>query len=394
MSNPNPADRYRARLDELDSIRAELENSKRGGDLGPVVGRVLEAAGDLLRRSTRMQIDLAAIDRVLILVPNGGLTSWGEAVSVEDLAKRLARAAEEAVEAALPDTPEDGSTWMSWAMQGLFARDRLESALCSLERLGKNGRHDAGTIHARLKGAVDAADGRLKHKARWLSALNPERRAEAALLDDGHKARAWWFCERCAEADDGLVRALGEGGQLTGEEAAAHREVTKKRSRQVGFDELFRYDLGLASGAEQALIEAQAKKDPELRRALAAMRDAEAAIEELTGDKPPSNPVPAGPRSTDGDRGSVEVIEDRTEFKVLVFRRQSRVRLVVQPKRTDRFAAAAVFLPDAPHTTRPSRDTAEGLEFDLGPENLLAGQVARVVVRLQGGGEVRLEARL
>ncbi len=354
---------------------------------------MLEAAGDLLRRSTSFQVDVVTIDRVLMLVPNGGLTSWGEAVSVEDLAKRVARAAEEAVEAALPDTPEDGSTWQSWAMQGLFARDRLESALAALERLDQNGRKDAGALRARLQRAVDAADQRLKHRARWLSALNPERRAEAALLDHRCRARAWWFSERCAEGDDGLVRALGEGGEgLTGPEAAAHREVTQRRSRKVGFDELFRYDLGLASPAEQALIEAQAKKDPELRKAIAAMRDAEAAIEE-SGDRPPT-PVGAGPAPADGERGSVEVIAERTEFKVLVFRRQSRVRLVVQPKRTDRFAAAAVFLPPAaPNTARPSRDTAEGL-VDLGPEKLLLGQVARVVVRLQGGGEVRVEARL
>src|SRR3954468_21085873 len=139
MSNPDPVNRYRARVDELESIRAELEADKLRSDLGPVVGRVLEAAGDLIRRSTRIQTYLAAVDRILMLVPNAGLTSWGEAVSVDDLAKRVARAAEEAVEAALPDTPEDGSTWNSWAMQGLFARDRLESALCSLERLGKLG---------------------------------------------------------------------------------------------------------------------------------------------------------------------------------------------------------------------------------------------------------------
>jgi len=390
----DPANRYRSRFDELDSIRAELLNSKLRGDLGPVVGRVLEAAGDLIRRSTKISIDLAAVEKVLMLVPNAGLMSWGEAVSVDDLAKRVARAAEEAVEAALPDTPEDGSTYNSWAMQGLFARDRLESALCSLERLGKRGRQDAGAIFSRLRAAIDAADSKLKHKAKWLSALNAERRAEAGLLDDSHRERAWWFFAFSAESDDLLVKHLGEGGPLNGAEAEVHREVTKKRSRTVGFDELFRYDLGLASPAEQSLIEAQARKDPELRKALAAMRDAESAIEDNDPNRPPT-PVSAGPSPAhDAERGSVEVIEERTDFKVIVFRRSQRVRLVVQPVRTDRFAAAAVFLPDQPNTARPSRDTAEGLEFDLGSEHQLAGQVARVVVRLQGGGEVKLEARL
>lgn len=393
MSNPDPVNRYRARVDELESIRAELEADKLRSDLGPVVGRVLEAAGDLIRRSTRIQTDLAALDRILMLVPNAGLTSWGEAVSVDDLAKRVARAAEEAVEAALPDTPEDGSTWNSWAMQGLFARDRLESALCSLERLGKLGRQDASTIHSKIRKQVDAADDRLKHRARWLSGLNGDRRSEAQLLDDSCRTKAWWFAAHCSPGDDELVKHLGEGGPLTGAEAAVHREVTKKRTRQIGFDELFRYDLGLASPAETAMIEAQAKKDPELRKAIAAMRDAEAAIEDNDPNRP-QNPVSAGQAPAPGDRGSVQVIEDRQDFKVLVFRRSQRIRLVVQPVRTDRFAAAAVFLPDAPNTARPSRDTAEGLEFDLGPEHLLAGQLARVVVRLQGGAEIKVEARL
>ena len=86
------------------------------------------------------------LSTTLALVPNSGLKSWGEAVSVDDLQARLKRAADEAVEAALPDTPDDGSTWTSWAMQGLFARDRMESALCAVQHLAQQGRTDAAEI--------------------------------------------------------------------------------------------------------------------------------------------------------------------------------------------------------------------------------------------------------
>ncbi len=50
---------------------------------------------------------------------------------------------------------------------------------------------------------------------------------------------AWWFSLRSDVADDGLVKALGGDGALTGAFAEVSREVTKPRKRLVGFDELF-----------------------------------------------------------------------------------------------------------------------------------------------------------
>jgi hypothetical protein len=75
--NPH-ADRYLARIDELASLKAELESPKRPGDPAPVVGRVLEAAGDLLRRTKAIPCDVAAVRSTLALVPSQGLASWGE----------------------------------------------------------------------------------------------------------------------------------------------------------------------------------------------------------------------------------------------------------------------------------------------------------------------------
>jgi hypothetical protein len=397
--NPNEAaNRYRSRIDELQSLKAELEAPRRPGDPAPVVARVLEAAGDLLRRTQAIRCDRGAIETTLALVPGSGLKSWGEAVSIEDLQARLKRAADEAVEAALPDTPDDGSTWSSWAMQGLFARDRMESALCAVELLAGQGRKDAAELHARLKAAVAKVDKALAHRAAWLTPLNADRRHEAEILDPEVRSTAWWFSARSSAVDDRLVAALGGEGdrKLEGAEAAADAEVKRARKRPVSFDELFRFDLGVASPAEKASIAAQSRANPDFARAMAAMAEGDRAIEELVGPEPIVNVIPIdrgfagrGPEPREG-----QVVAEGAEFKVLLFRRRDRVQVVVQPQRTERFASAAVFLADAPETARPSTSTAEGLEFDLGPAAKMQGQQARVVVRLQGGAEVATLVKL
>ncbi|MBS1152644.1 MAG: hypothetical protein H6Q89_4342, partial [Myxococcaceae bacterium] len=333
------ADRYRSRIEELSSLKGELETPKRPGDPAPVVGRVLEAAGDLLRRTKAIPCDLGALQTTLALVPGSGLRSWGEAVSVEDLQARLKRAADEAVEAALPDTPDDGSTWTSWAMQGLFARDRMESALCAVQHLAQQGRKDAAELHARLSAAVLTVDKALAPRAAWLTPLNAGRRAEAGMLDPEARLKAWWFTARSETPDDGLVAALGgEGGRaLDGAEAKVHAEVTRARRRAVSYDELFRYDLGLASPAERASIAAQSKENPDFARAMAALVEGERAIEELAGPVPELKVIPID-RAPSGriEPGKGELIAERPEFKVLLFRRKERVQLVVQPQRKDR----------------------------------------------------------
>lgn len=396
--NPDAATRYQSRIDELLSLKVELEAPKRPGDPAPVVGRVLEAAGDLLRRTKAVPCDLKAVETTLALVPGSGLKSWGEAVSVDDLKARLKRAADEAVEAALPDTPDDGSTWTSWAMQGLFARDRMESCLCACQYLAQQGRKDAAEIHGRLSAAVLVVDKALAHRAVWLTPLNAGRRAEAGLLDPEARLKAWWFTARNEGTDDGLVAALGGEGDraLNGKEADVHAVVTRERRRPVSYDELFRYDLGIASPAERASIVAQSKANPDFAKAMAALVEGERAIEEIEGPPPQVNviPIDRGASPTRIEPGKGELIAERAEFKVLLFRRKERVQLVVQPQRKDRFSTAAVYLADAPEVARPSTSTAEGIEFDLGPASKLQGQQARVVVRLQGGTEVATLVRL
>src|SRR6185436_7420545 len=100
-----------------------------------------------------------------------------------ELRSRLQRCADEAVEAALPDSDEDSGTWTTWAMQGLLARDRAESALSALQRLKASGRAGASQVHERLAAALKEVDAATKFLAAALTALNASRRTERDLLD-------------------------------------------------------------------------------------------------------------------------------------------------------------------------------------------------------------------
>jgi len=401
----DPITRYQARKDELEALKAELENQARKGDPGPVAQRVLEAAGDLLRRKQRVPCEAALIDASLKLLTGDGLNSYADGLNVDELGSRVRRCADEAVEAALPDSDEDSGTWTAWAMQGLLARDRAESAVCALQHLSMLGRPEAANLHSRLTAALTKLDAKTKSLAAALTALNASRRSERDLLDPDFRSAAWWFSHRADAAEDGLVKALGsEDAKLSGPEAAASQEVLKPRKRAVSFDELFRYDLGLATDAEEAFIAAQKKSNPELARALAAMEEGERAILELTGSTPtPPDNVrelrrAAGQGSTTtapaSSKASGQVVEERREFRVLLFRRSANIHLVVQPLRDGALAAAAVFLPDAPETARPSHATEAGLDFELGPEKQLERVTARVVVTLKGGRQATVAVKL
>lgn len=385
--------RYQSRTDELDALRQELETPKRPGDPAPIVGRVLEAAGDLFRRSQKVPHDAAAVEKVLNLIPAAALLSWEQGVACDALAQRLARAADEAVEAALPDASDDGHAFAAWALEGLAARDRLESALVALKRLGALGCKEAAQAFGRLAPKVEAVDQKARRSVRALTALNPARREEIALLDAGVRGRAWWWGELDSREHDGLVRALGGEGEPSAgaPERAVSALLEQRHRRRVTQDELFRYDVGLASPAEVAIIERQAKEDPELARALASMRDAEQAIALVAGQQP--EPGQGAARPERKEPPSVRVLEDRPEATVLLLRRRQRLVLVLQP-RHERFAAAAVFVGARSQKPVLPDGRSDGFTFDLGPEDRLAGAQIRARLELADGTERELSFSL
>lgn len=387
--NPSSREKYAARLSELEALHHELAAGKRPGDGGVVVGMLLEAAGDVLRRKSALGVSPASVLGQLSAISETSLRSWGDGVQVNELSARLKRAAAQAVEAAIPDSPEDGAAMAQWAAQDLQARDRLESALVALEAMG---RADSKALATRLRGAVATVDRTCRGMVVSFTALNATRRSEAALLDTEFRGAAWWYSERTGIEDDGLVSILGgeARGSMPPDAANVDRVVKRKRGRAVGFDELLKFDLGLASPAEREVIRRQAEADPELKLALAAMEAAESAITEETKDE-----VRAAPVSIPVERSSTpEIIEERSEFKVLLFRTKKSVQVVVQPHRLDRFAAAAVYRSDEPERTFPSRPGDMGIHFDLGEPEKLNGVTARVVVKLADGNTHAFEVRL
>ncbi len=392
---PSPS-KYAARLTELEALHHELTTGKRPGDGAVVVGLLLEAVGDVLRRSKALEATRANLTKPLTAIPELSLRSWGDGVSVQELTLKLKRAASQAVEAALPDTEEAGAAMAQWAVQDLQARDRLESALVALEALAASGRQDAKALAARLRTAAQGVDRACRPAVASLTALNTARRAEAALIDAEFRGQAWWYSERTGIEDDSLVQVLGgeAKGSMPPELKRVNGEVNRKRSRPVSFDDLLRFDLGLASPAEKEVIRLQADADPELKLSLAAMEAAEAAIAEET-EAEVAVLKSAAPVSTPVERSNApEIIEERAEFKVLLFRSKKNLQVVVQPHRLDRLAAAAVYKSDEPDRPFPSAPGDMGLHFDLGPPERLVGVLARIMLRLVDGQTHGFEVRL
>jgi hypothetical protein len=391
----SPIEKYRARVDELAPLKAELEAGSRP-DPAPAVGRLLEAAGDLARRRLKVPHDEHALDAALAAIPENALHGWVDGVKADEVAARIERAADQAVDAAIPEQDADGPTLATWAMQTLGARDRLESARVALDRMARAGRPGATVALQRLSDELAAADRRARRCTTRLTALNADRRDELAILDVEQREAAWWFSVESGLEHDLVVKVLGgeARGSLPEGARRAHEVVTQKRSRRVSFDELFRFDLGLATPAEQAALRAAAAADPDLALALEALEAGDEAIAELTKDEVVSVtarlPTAAARPTGDGP----EVIEERTEFKLLVFRTKQKVQVVVQPRRQDRFAAAAVYLPDSPQRSVGAEPGEHGLHFDVGPAERVRGLVAKVVVTMADGRAVTSEVPL
>lgn len=389
--SPSLGSRYEARATELAALRHEVEGDRRP-DLPVVVGLLLECAGDLLRRRASLGGEAPPVLEALAIIPGAALEAWGRGVDVAALRATLARAASRAVEAALPDEPEAGRALAQWALEDLRARDRLESALVALGALGGAGRVDARREEARLRAALAPVDAEARRRVPSLTALNGLRRAELGLLDAPVRAQAWWYADQSGLENDGLVQVLGGAarGTIAAEAQAADALVRGRRRRPIGFDELLRLDLGLASAAEREAVAAAARVDPELALALAAMRAADEGIDGPTSPEPTA--APALGRGLGTEEDVPEVIDAHRSFQVLVFRRRDAVRLAVQPRGIERFAAAAVYRSERPGRPLPSRAGPLGLQFDLGAPG--GGATARVVVTLADGATHALEIPL
>jgi hypothetical protein len=338
----NEGDFIRTRLvrwnEELARIDAATSNGspRSGAGAAALAGRALEACGHLLRRLARSSAGTDAgldrVERVLRALPSGAVAAWAASADLGALEARLRRATDEAVEAALPETPKDAESWAASAREGLEARDAFESqlvAMCFREGLGFEAER---SVRERLAAALKAQDLALSPRSRRLVTLNAYRREMRDALDPEHRKRAWWFTSR-ADCDDLLPMLAGEKKASEHVERcdecqrdlARARRADLPRMRHLSEDDLWKYDLGLLSGAERAYAERHARACGACAEALAALAEGEQEIAALalTG----SDGAGVRPMTLETARGGAEepeVLADDADFRLFVSRGQER----------------------------------------------------------------------
>jgi hypothetical protein len=270
---------------------------------GRDTGRILAAAGALLRRRAAVAFDPAAVDAALVALSGERVRAWAATVDAGRVAAALGRATDDAALSAFAETEDERARWAAAAVEALAMRDELESAAVALARREELGGSREGAGFSQQLAVVDRA---LAGRARRLSGLNEVRRAERDLLDPDARARATWYSERAG--CDGLVEALA-GERITmgpqaapnpglvpspGEAWAAHlrgcaacardlaagHAAVAPAGRHLSADDLLRYDLRAMSAAERARADHHADGCEACSEALSALADGERAIAE------------------------------------------------------------------------------------------------------------------
>jgi hypothetical protein len=365
-------DRYASRAEELNSLTALLQKSQNGA----LIGQVLEAAGDVLRRQQSLRISVGQVVGTLKHISLPALATWAEGIDFGALKARLAEAAIQSVESAIPENDDDHALFSTWAIQGLQSRDKWASALDALQYLAQL-KPEAKSVWHRLTLQLKEIDEACAPLVSSFTAVNAHRRAEAQTLDA--PTEAWWFSERSGIDDDSLVRTLsGTTGVLRDPERQISHMIAAQRTRKISEEELFRYDSGLANAAEKYAIETAMANNDEWKMISEALK---ADAEEIEEPRPETIPKRALGRTMVGE--GLDVIEARTEFKVLMFKTKNRSQLVVQP--LERFAAAAVWHSEDPTKQVKPHIGQFGHHFDLGETAVVGGTHARITVKLTTG---------
>jgi hypothetical protein len=382
----NALSRYQARRHQLSGVSAS-------------VGGTLEAAGDLLRRSSRVGAE--GVEPALRALARPQIETWLQSLKPAELRTRLLKAAEEAVEVALGEDGEESELWRTSAMEGLIARDRAASAAHALgqwEALQGPLTGEAAQRRTEFLKALGNIDAALLPRARWFIPLNPQRREERDMLDTNERTQAWWFSTR-ADCDDLVATWTQQPRSLTPHlqscaecraDVAETAVVDQPPRRHVSSDELWRFDMGLLSTEERARMDAHTARCSDCAQAVLALEEGDAAIEEAlemeaegsSGHAARTSRAPASRRPGARHPEQREVLEERREFRVLLVRERQRVKLLIQPL-LGRTVTAAVFLAPGKPSIKPTQGP-EGLSFDLGAD----GSGARSAhLTVQAGGE-------
>ncbi len=193
---------------------------------------ILMAVGDAVRRpdeptSARPEETERALSAL-------SLAEVCEAIASADVAgcaAKLSRAGDDAFEAAFAEGEEDRALFASASLDGLAARDQLESLRTAALRFVEIAR-DGGSDVGALGGAVDALDRGLAELdagraalCRKLTGVNAERRAELGRLAPELRERAWWYEAR--SADDALLSVLAGGEERADLSDAVRADVVR-----------------------------------------------------------------------------------------------------------------------------------------------------------------------
>jgi hypothetical protein len=363
------------------------------------VGSTLEAAGEVLRRGTRLGTE--GVAPALRALTRPQLETWLRSLKPAELRTTLLRAAEEAVEVALGEGSDEAELWRTSAMDGLVARDRAASAARALsewESLHGPLEGEAGQLKRSFLEALGNIDVALRPRARWFIPLNPQRREERDILDANERAQAWWFSAR-ADCDDLVASWLAKPGAASSHlrscaecraDLADTAVVEQPPRRHLSSDELWRFDLGTLSADERARMDAHTAQCADCAQAILALEEGDTAIDEsmeleeegagAMAARSSSAAVQRRPGARHPERR--EVLEERRDFRVLLVRERQRVRLLVQPL-AGRAVTAAVFLTPGKPSLKPSQGP-EGLSFDLGAD---AGGARTAHLTVQAGSE-------
>lgn len=255
---------------------------------GPVPATVLVVCGDMIRRSSqRESARTEETERALAALSPASVVEALAAIDLSQVRQETQRAIDESFEAAFADSPEERALFATSAMSALAARDRLESLLVAARErarlLGENGEGAAelGVAVDAREEAASALDRELERRVRSLTAVNAERRAELAKLDEPRRARAWWYAARSEAGDDELLIALGDlpGGDATVTHLGAAAQADVGSSGLPDLDRaavaagLRRAALDQSTPAERGWLAGRASADPELARDLALADD-------------------------------------------------------------------------------------------------------------------------
>jgi hypothetical protein len=396
MSDSAPGtgnDRFTQHPQALQELQMQLQASRAPRERAALVGRLLSIVGDLGRRQNALPTQ--GVENALKSLTGEDLEAWLASTDLSKVKSELNRATESAFEASLADNAAERAEYAAWALEALSLRDGVESSLTALERweaLGNSLGGEGKRARERLMAELATLDGQKPAAIRRLIAVNRERRAELSRLDADQRERAWWYSAR-AECD-GLVELFQNGSMSV--KAASHcldcrRDAERAKLAEappeahVTADELWELDLGQLPASRRRWIEKHARGCVECGMALRALVDEDESF------RPAAQPEPmVAPSSREA---APELVEARSEFKVLLFRDPRRARLVVEPMKSFRIAAARI---DAPWAGSPSpiRAGSGGVEFELGPSKALRGQRVSLTVDLVGGAQLDLEIEL